>query len=417
MRRTIQVLRDEIENYKRRIRDLESVNQSERGSSSRKISDLESSNRVLTAENERLKSENQALTSKNSQSNNNGKYESGFLSSSLESQLKEEILILKKEITRTKDGLESERKESDSLRNHIKMLNQQQVPQNRGSNMGMVDDEQEVSQLKINIQRKQGEVSTMDAEDLMERISRLRQELEQAEEISLQESRKAAGFKKTVDSQEALIGEMKKKLDHFKSEAQETENSKEKALKRMQEMEKELVELQNEKTKAIAVESQLRTQFTESEGKLKAQLVELESKYRSASIESESIIKFQVEYLTKENQAKDEKIQSLTQSMASMSRKKQDSNESSFRVHSKDEESMSIMKDENENLRRLNQKLLIELNEMRGENSNLRTSRNSYSSQGREYQELTNKLISLESKLANDRENGMSIIIKKSCTC
>jgi hypothetical protein len=216
-----------------------------------------------------------------------------------------------------------------------------------------------------------------DTNEYLTRINKLRMDLDQAQDLHLQESKKAMEYKKVIDNYELTHSEQNKQIEILRSENLDNKWKIEKADQTIESLKKEL---------KSAGEERERQRFPS----------EVETKLRT-----------QVEMLTKDNQAKDEKISQLTHNYATLNTRYNEMSEVSSKrdipVHN--EEAMYLIKEENENLRRINNKYLEELKDLRGENHNLRSTRSSYH-QGREYQELNNKLMLLENKIANDRENG-----------
>lgn len=251
--------------------------------------------------------------------------------------------------------------------------------------------EAELARLRNQIMRLQSDLSKQqsmapgDFSEYQGRIHKLRLDLEQAQDQALQESRKASEYKKALELSEHENIEQIKQIEHYKSEAQEFKWKLEKADQQIGQLQRELKSAHDEKERSRS--------FNEQETKLKAQ----------------------IEFLQKDIQNKDDKIEKLTLNYANLSSKLNDISESSSKrdAFTRDDEATFLIK-ENDNLRRINSKLLMELNELRTENNSLRSTRSSYNSQGREYHELSQKLMFLESKMASDKENGRhSLTIRK----
>jgi chromosome segregation ATPase len=255
--------------------------------------------------------------------------------------------------------------------------------------------EAELAKLRSHIMKLQNELSLQqtlspgDLGDYQARIHKLRLDLEQAQDQAIQESRKAAEYKKALEASEHENIEQIKQIEHYKSEAQEAKWRVEKADQQTSQLQRDLKFAQEEKDRSKG--------FNEQETKLRAQ----------------------IEILMRDLQNKDDKIEKLTLNYANLSAKLNDLSETTSKrdTHTRDDEATYLIKEENDNLRRINSKLLVELNELRGENNNLRSSRSSYQHHGREYQELSQKLMFLESKMASDKENGRSQLTLREAEC
>lgn len=244
--------------------------------------------------------------------------------------------------------------------------------------------EAELARLRNHIMRLQNELSmhqTVTPGEISEyqsRIHKLRLDLEQAQDLALQEGRKASEYKKALDLAEHESLEHLKQVDHYKSEAQDVRWKLERSEQQIAQLQRDL---------KAAAEDKERSRF---------------------SSEQEIKLRTQVEILTRDLQTKEQKIEKLTMNYTNLSAKFHDLSEvsSKHNTHTRDDESTSLIKEENENLRRINGKLLAELTELRSENNSLRTGRSTYNNHGREYHELNQKLMFLENKFASDKEHG-----------
>lgn len=244
--------------------------------------------------------------------------------------------------------------------------------------------EAELARLRNQVLRLQTEksmqntFSSPEAAEFQARINKLRHELDETQDHLLQETKKATEYKRSLETAETSFHEQTRLADHYKAQCQELEWKLERSDLQVSQLKKELKSLDETRDKSRG--------NSESEAKLRAQ----------------------IELLSRDLLNKDEKLTQLTHNYASLSTKYNEMSESSSMKHnhSRDDEAFYLIKDENENLRRINGKLLAELNELRGENSSLRSNRTSYHQHGREYQELSTKLMALESKMASDKEYG-----------
>jgi chromosome segregation ATPase len=248
--------------------------------------------------------------------------------------------------------------------------------------------EAELARLRNQIMRLQSELSKQQSmapgefNEYQGRIHKLRLDLEQAQDQALQESRKSSEYKKALELSEHEHIEQIKQTEHYKSESQELKWKLERADQQISQLQRELKASQEDKERSRS--------FNEQETKLKAQ----------------------IEILMKDLHYKEEKIEKLTMNFANLTSKFSDISENSSKkdYNTRDDEATLLIKEENDNLKRINNRLLMELNELRSENNSLRApSRNSYGHQGREYQELSQKLMFLESKFASEKENGSFI--------
>lgn len=382
----IAALRKEVESLQQRIKDLESQLSSERFSNSRRVSELEGLLRSKDSELLGLKSDNSRLLSQV------GSLQTSLRSTSttttIEIQLRSELEILRKESRQHKDQFEGSQRENGELKQRINQLQSQidQLARNSHSQQGDRHDlESEISRLRTQNSKLQSDFDTLAASktaDLAEanqKIAKLKGDLQSVQDGGTQhlhESKILLDMKGLLESEHSRLDSIRL-IEQLKSEVKEEKWKYEKSEQAASQLQKELKEARDER-----------------------------DRFRQAH-ENETKLKFQVDQMSKDLNARDERLSQLTHNYAILSAKYNELSELSSRkdTYSRDDEAYSIVKEDNENLKKVNSRLLQELNELRAENSNLRNQRPSFQP-GREYQELSTKLMLLENKMASDKENG-----------
>lgn len=369
-----------------RIKDLESQLSNERFNNSRRVSELEALLRGKDSEISGLKSDNSRLLSQV------GGLQTSLRSTSttttIEIQLRSELEILRKESRQHKDQFEGSQRENGELRQRINQL-QSQIDQLARSSQSQQGDrheiESELNRLRAHNSKIQSELDTLAASKASElaeanqKISKLKGDLQSAQEGGTQhlhESKILLDMKGLLESEQSRLDSIRL-IEQLKSEVKEEKWKYERSEQAASQLQKELKEARDER-----------------------------DRFRQAQ-ESETKLKFQLEQMGKDLSARDERLSQLTHNYAILSAKYNELSEHNSRkdTYSRDDEAYSIIKEDNENLKKVNSRLLQELNELRAENSNLRNQRPSFQ-HGREYQELSTKLMLLENKMASDKENG-----------
>ena len=369
-------MKRENEELKARVRDLESSS----AAHLKRAKELEVLNSSLGLENAALKGKVDELEKAASASSS--RLRNG---SQAEADLRSLVEKLRGDLAQTKEQLEEKSSEYELLRNE------------RDTSNSREGDESEQRQ-KPKKGKKPSEYLQLEIEDMMARLTKTRSELERSKEECLKEKMRASEMKFSLDSSELAMKEAQKQAEKYKQQSLESKSDREKQEQLIKQLHKELAELQHDKSKFIEQESKLKTQFTETEGRLKAQLVEIESRNKAHQIETENVLKFQVDYLTREVRSKDDKIDELTHKLLQI-KSKRPNLDSSIRVL---DTSASAMQESF--LTRVVEDLRNQVRELKNERMGDKADR--YPGSNRDINDLVAKLNLLEAKYSSDKESG-----------